>query len=186
LTQCRPGSPFFDVGDLRPLLPAQAVPLYPADLFSLIEALAAAAHVLVLGLMAQGVSAPGRSGARLLLGVLVAAVAARWLGVLAFDGTGGLPGQFSPGVVAGLMLGAGVAIAAWHLPRERQLALAISVLVLVTVLLNLAPWNPYLADPAPGRLQGYLLSLHGLAGLLAALWPLLVALWLVRALRQPV
>jgi hypothetical protein len=56
------------------------------------------------------------------------------------------------------------------LPRLARLALAAVLLMVGTVLVNLAPPNPYLAATLKLWQQGHFLNFNGLTRLVSALW----------------
>ena len=57
------------------------------------------------------------------------------------------------------------------LPRTARLAIAAVLLMAATVLVNLTPPNPYLADTLKVWQQGHFLNFNGLTRLVSALWP---------------
>ena len=57
------------------------------------------------------------------------------------------------------------------LPRAARLAIAAVLLMAATVLVNLTPPNPYLADTLKVWQQGHFLNFNGLTRLVSALWP---------------
>ena len=64
-------------------------------------------------------------------------------------------------------------------------ALGAVALLLATVLVNLAPQNPYLAEAATVWAQGHFLNFNGLTRLLSMLWPFLALVWLLIPERDP-
>jgi hypothetical protein len=56
------------------------------------------------------------------------------------------------------------------LPRVARLALAAVLVMAATVLVNLAPPNPYLAASLKLWQQGHFLNFNGLTRLVSALW----------------
>ena len=71
------------------------------------------------------------------------------------------------GLAAGLLL-ATIALA---LPRAARLAFAAVLLMAATVLVNLAPPNPYTAATLKVWAQGHFLNFNGLTRLVSMLWP---------------
>ena len=76
----------------------------------------------------------------------------------------------TPGAQIGLAGGVLVALAAISLPRVARLALAAVLIMAATVLVNLAPPNPYLAATLKLWQQGNFLNFNGLTRLVSALW----------------
>jgi hypothetical protein len=76
----------------------------------------------------------------------------------------------TPGAQHGLLAGLLLALAAMALPRLARLALAAVLLMVATVLVNLAPPNPYLAATLKLWQQGHFLNFNGLTRLVSALW----------------
>ena len=71
-----------------------------------------------------------------------------------------------------LKLSAGVDSLAIQIGRLiRWLVLASVLIMAATVLVNLAPPNPYLADSLKVWQQGHFLNFNGLTRLVSALWP---------------
>jgi hypothetical protein len=64
-----------------------------------------------------------------------------------------------------------VALAAVELPRGQRMILAALLIMAATVLVNLAPANPYLAASLKVWQQGHFLNFNGLTRLVSALWP---------------
>ncbi|HKX37850.1 MAG TPA: hypothetical protein VJN20_04300, partial [Burkholderiales bacterium] len=77
----------------------------------------------------------------------------------------------TPGAQRGLVVGLVVAFAAVSLPRVARLTLAAVLLMAATVLVNLAPPNPYLAAMLKVWQQGHFLNFNGLTRLVSAAWP---------------
>jgi len=76
----------------------------------------------------------------------------------------------TPGGQYGLLLGLAVALFAVRLPRTVRLAVAAVLLMAATVLVNLAPPNPYLVATLKLWQQGHFLNFNGLTRLVSALW----------------
>jgi hypothetical protein len=75
------------------------------------------------------------------------------------------------GAQIGLAIGIGGTLAGVALPRTARLAIAAVLLMAATVLVNLTPPNPYLADTLKVWQQGHFLNFNGLTRLVSALWP---------------
>jgi hypothetical protein len=77
----------------------------------------------------------------------------------------------TPGAQLGLAVGIALAMVALWLPRTARLALAAMLLMAATVLVNLAPPNPYFAATLKVWEQGHFLNFNGLTRLVSAAWP---------------
>lgn len=176
LTQLNPGILLFGNGGLRGLIDLPALLPYSAEGFVRIEAAIVASHTLALLLVA---SLLVRRAARLLpLALVLAALAAKsFTFLLMMRGTDGLAWA-TPGSLAGLAAGLLLWWAASPLRARARQALAASSLLLATVLVNLAPDNPYLAHTYQVWDPGHFINFHGLTRLASTLWPYLALPWL--------
>jgi len=176
--QLNPATLLFGAGDLRDLVAGPAGPAYGAEFFVAIEAGTAAANLAAVALLASALSAsaaPARSIAFALVGMalvvktLAFAILMRAENVLAW---------LTPGAQLGIALGTLAALAAMSRPRGLRLALAAALLAAATVLVNIAPPNPYLAAILKVWAQGHFLHFNGLTHLVAAAWPFAALAWL--------
>ena len=176
LTQFNPDILLFGNGDLRDLLELETPLSYSASMFSQLEAVVVAAHILALSLLV-GVLA---RGARWLAPtfVLLALVAKTFAFMLLTNSLDGFAWA-TPGSTLGLGLGLGGWLAASFLPARFQQALAAMALLLAVTLVNLAPENPYLANTWQTWNPGQFLNFHGLTRLVSSLWPFLALPWLM-------
>lgn len=171
LTQLNPGMLLFGAGDLRDYLEVSDARGEQPHFFILIEALVGAANLIAVGLLFSALSAT-QAGvrARLVTLVLVAlavktaafAIVMRAEDVLAW---------LTPGAQIGIAAGLVVALAAVALPRAAQFAIAAMLVMAATVLVNLAPPNPYLTATLKVWQHGHFLNFNGLTRLVSALWP---------------
>jgi VanZ family protein len=166
--QLNPEMLLFGTGDLRGLLGLDSLP-YSASRFMAIEAAVAAGGLLAAGLIAASLL---RARNHWLLAVLLGAaiVVKTSSGALLVSGT-----QFAHWITPGNTLGLGAGFLALcvavYLPLLAQRVLAASALLFVTVLVNLAPENPYLAAALAVWQQGHFLNFNGLTRLVSSLWP---------------
>lgn len=81
----------------------------------------------------------------------------------------------TPGVMLGLLIGSTLLYGAAHLPRLAQFGIAAACIAAATVVINLAPDNPYHSVPSLLLARGtsYYLSFSGIVRALSELWPLL-------------
>ncbi|GBG02141.1 hypothetical protein AZSI13_14680 [Azospira sp. I13] len=171
VTQLSPETLLFGSGDLRSLLGLPlAVPFAP-PLFQVVEALIVGAKVVAVGLFARTLLAPrwpAWIGPPLLI---LAALGVKSLALAVLVSPGDAFAWWSEGARLGLLWG-GVALAAlvW-LPANWRIALAGLALMAATVLVNLAPENPYSAAALAVWRQGHFFNFNGLTRLTAVLWP---------------
>ena len=170
-TQLNPASLLFGAGDLRDLFRQPAGSAYEADVFVAIEAMTAACNLVAVGLTASAILAPGAPMLRTLIGLV-------GVGLLVKAGAFAILRQpedvllwLTPGALIGLLVGLPALLAATMLPRVVRLALAAVLLMGATVMVNLAPANPYFASALAVWSQGHFLNFNGLTRLLSSLWP---------------
>lgn len=177
LTQLTPETLLFGNGDLRSLLDLPAPLEYSAGRFAGIEAAIVCGHTLAMALIVT------RLGRRPLLqpavALLAAALAVKSLVLALSLGAGHGFAWMTHGSLIGLGFGLGLWLLALLAPPSMQKALAALALLLATVLVNLAPDNPYLANTWHTWNPGQFLNFHGLTKLTSSLWPFLALLWLM-------
>lgn len=177
--QLNPGTLLFGTGDLRDLVAGGANKQYGAELFVSIEAATAAANLCAVALLASAVALPGAPLRRLLLALLAAALVVKTLSMAILMRAEHVLSWLTPGGQLGLVAGIALAVATLALPRTARLALAAVLLMAATVLVNLAPPNPYLAATLKVWEQGHFLNFNGLTRLLGALWPFVALGYLI-------
>jgi VanZ family protein len=169
--QLDPATLLFGSGDLRGFFAAAPGKLHEVELFVSIEAAITAANLAAVALLASAGlrrEAPARSVVAALIGLALAvkifafSILLRAENVLAW---------LTPGAQLGLAAGVALALAAIALPRIARLALAAVLLMGATVLVNLAPPNPYLAETLKVWEQGHFLNFNGLTRLVSTTWP---------------
>ncbi|HUQ76870.1 MAG TPA: VanZ family protein [Burkholderiales bacterium] len=169
-TQLNPATLLFAAGDLRDLLSAGAGRARAPEFFVVIEAFTAAANLISVGMLLSALVRPGHSARAMFATVVFAALMVK---VAAFSILMQAENVFvwlTPGAQIGLASGVVIALAAMALPRVGRLALAAMLVMAATVLVNLAPPNPYLAATLKLWQQGHFLNLNGLTRLVSALW----------------
>jgi len=180
LTQLNPAILLFGNGDLRSLLGPLGMPVplpYTAHQFPLVEAGVVATNTLAVGLLAGCLFRTARRKLVALLLVVALVVKSFSLMLLMDSISGG--SWLTPGNMAGLAAGSLLWLAASCLPGLARQALAALSLMLATVLVNLAPENPYLSAILQVWQQGHFLNFNGLTRLTSALWPFLALPWLM-------
>jgi VanZ family protein len=179
VTQLNPASLLFGVGDLRDLFRHPGGSAYEPDVFVSIEALTAVCNLVAVGLTASAILAPGAPMLRIVFALI-------GFGLLVKTGAFAILRQaedilhwLTPGALIGLAAGLPLLLAAAMLPRVLRLALAAVLLMGATVLVNLAPANPYFASTLAVWTQGHFLNFNGLTRLLSSLWPFAALLYLM-------
>jgi len=180
-TQLNPEALLFGNGDLRDLFESLPSTLHPAELFVRIEGAVAAANLVAVALLAAAlVRSPARRLA-VLAGVLAAALAVRSAAFAVLFRPSDMFAWFTPGAAYGLAIGAALALPGTLLSRRAAIALAGVLLMAATVLVNVAPENPYLAHSLQVWRQGHFLNFNGLTRLVSTLWPFAALVYLLLA-----
>ncbi|MEI7612498.1 MAG: VanZ family protein [Betaproteobacteria bacterium] len=173
LTQLSPETVLFGTGDLRQLLEiAPTLPYAPPSFFA-IETGIIACHTVAIGLIAVTLLAAKYSPS-LVLGVFFAfALSIRTLAAAILVDPLQALAWLTPGAGLGLMIGGAALVMVFLLPVSLRLPLAGLALMAGTVLVNLAPPNPYSIIALAAWRQGHLLNFNGLTRLTASFWPFL-------------
>jgi VanZ family protein len=185
LVPLSPETLLFGAGDLRQMFGLTGAVPFAAESFVIIEASITAFNTLAVGLIvrmlcAQLLIAYLIVPLFLLLSLTVATLAAAIL-VSPADALAWL----TPGSQLGLMVGAAILALAIALPATPRLMIAALSLMAGTVLVNLAPPNPYSAAALAAWRQGHFLNFNGLTRLIATLWPFLTLPFLMLSARRP-
>jgi VanZ family protein len=187
--QLNPATLLFGTGDLRDLVAGPAGERHGAELFVSVEAVIAAANLAAVALLASAGVRPGAPVLRLLLALLAVALVVKTLAFIILMHAEHVLVWLTPGAQVGLAAGIAMTLAALRLPRAVRLALAAVLLMTATVLVNLAPPNPYLAETLKVWEQGHFLNFNGLTRLVSAAWPFAALGYLVylasTRLREP-
>ncbi|MDR3323934.1 MAG: VanZ family protein, partial [Zoogloeaceae bacterium] len=183
LTQLSPEFLLFGVGDLRQALDWLPTLNYGPGIYRRAEASVVACNLLAVGLFA-GAMTRGRWLAFVLapLFFFVAALI-RSLGAALLIGPENFLVWLTPGAWQGLQLGGAALAVGLLLPRLGRLLLAALALLAGSILVNLAPLNPYSAAAVDLWLQGHFLNFNGLTRWIATLWPFLALPYLFLASR---
>jgi len=160
---------------VQPFLPERFVNL---------EAAIAAAGLLAAGLV---VTLLLRRNARLLTGsLLLAALLIKTLAHALLMGPAAALAWITPGNSIGLAAGLGLWWAASFLVFPLQRAAAALALLFATVMVNVAPENPYLHNMLQIWNPGQFLNFNGLTRLICSLWPFLALPWLMIYRPEPI
>ncbi|HEX2650606.1 MAG TPA: VanZ family protein [Burkholderiales bacterium] len=177
--QLNPATLLFGTGDLRDLVSGTANRPHGAEIFVFIEAATAAANLAAVALLASAVARPGAPLRRLLAALLAGVLVVKTLSMAILMHAENMLGWLTPGGQLGLAAGVALAAAALALPRLARLASAAVLLMAATVLVNLAPPNPYLAATLKVWGQGHFLNFNGLTRLVGTLWPFVALGYLI-------
>jgi VanZ family protein len=186
--QLNPASLLFGTGDLRDLFSGAVSERHAAELFVSVEAATTAANLAAVAMLASAglrADAPVR---RLVAALIVTALAVKTAAFAILMHDGDVFAWLTPGALIGIAAGTALAFAAMELPRTARLAACAALLMAATVLVNLAPPNPYLAATLKVWEQGHFLNFNGLTRLVSAAWPfaaLVYLVYLAAARRRP-
>ena len=134
--------------------------------------------LLVVVLFVQVVRKPGQDlAARWLpwacLGVLALGLLVRTISAAVLVGPGNAFTWLTPGAQIGFAIGCLVLAVTLPLPAVLRLMVAALALMAGTVLVNLAPPNPYSLAALAAWRQGHFLNFNGLTRVVAIFWPFL-------------
>lgn len=177
MTQISPESLLFGSGNLRQMLDLPPVQPFLAERFVDLETLIAAAGLLAAGLVISMLLR--RHARRLTLGLLLCAVLIKTATHALFMGPAAALGWITPGNSLGMAIGLALWFSASFLSFPLQRAVAALALLLATVMVNVAPENPYLQNMLQIWNPGQFLNFNGLTRLISSLWPFLALPWLM-------
>ena len=181
-TQLDAQSLLFGVGDLRPLFRAmftEAGELHGASTFISAEALVAGANTVAVGLLVALLADRSAGVRRLILTTLGLALLAHALAFAVLFGLDDAFNWLTPGAYLGTGVGIVVVLAAAGLPPAAQVALCAMAIMGATVIVNLAPENPYLADSLANWRQGYYEHFIAVTRLISGTWPFMALAYVV-------
>ena len=174
----------FGAGDLRHLLGFSSDVPFVAESFVMIEACVTAFNAIAVGLILRLLCA------RLLIAYLIVplylllGLAIRTLAAAILIGPGEALVWLSPGAEMGLLVAGLVLAVSLPLPATPRLMLIAMALMSGTVLVNLAPPNPYSMAALATWRQGHFLNFNGLTRWVATLWPFLTLPFLLLIVRR--
>lgn len=177
--QLNPATLLFGAGDLRDFLAPPEGRARRPEFFVSIEAFTTAANLLAVGLLLSALAAPGRPVRRMFLGLVIAALAVKTAAFAILMRAENVLAWLTHGAQFGLAIGIAGALVAVAAPRTVRLVIAAVLLMAATVLVNLTPANPYLADSLKVWQQGHFLNFNGLTRLVSALWPFIALGYLI-------
>lgn len=173
LTQLSPETILFGAGDLRNLLEIPATVAYAAPSFFAIETGIIVCNTVAVGLVARTLLVRASPPYLELFAFFSFALAIRTLAAAILVGPNEALAWLTPGAGLGLMIGGGVLSIFLLLPVWLRHIVAGLALMAGTVLVNLAPPNPYSVVAFSIWQQGHFLNFNGLTRLSASLWPFL-------------
>lgn len=177
LTQLSPESLLFGSGNLRQMLALPPVQPFAADHFASVESAIAAAGLLAAGLI---ITLLLRRHVRVLtLALLLGAVLIKTATYAILMGMPAALAWITPGNSLGMAIGLGMWWTASFLSFPLQRAVAAVALLFATVMVNVAPDNPYLQNTLQIWNPGQYLNFTGLTRLISSLWPFFVLPWLM-------
>jgi hypothetical protein len=184
LVPLSPETLLFGAGDLRQIFGLTGAVPFAAESFVMIEASITAFNVVAVGMIVRMLCARLLTAYLivplfLLLCLLISTLAAAVL-VSPADALAWL----TPGAKLGLLGGAGMLAITVALPATPRLMITALALMAGTVLVNMAPPNPYSAAALAVWRQGHFLNFNGLTRLVAPLWPFLTLPFLLLATRR--
>jgi VanZ family protein len=173
LTQLSPETLLFGAGDLRHLLGLTPAVPYAAQSFFVIETAVIVCNSIAIGLIARTLLTERASSPTVLALFFALALTVRTLAAAILVTPHDAWIWLTPGAALGLLMGGVILSLTLLLPPLPRLALAGLALMAGTVLVNLAPPNPYSAAALATWQQGHFLNFNGLTRLTASLWPFL-------------
>jgi VanZ family protein len=184
LVPLSPETLLFGAGDLRQIFGLTGAVPFAAESFVVIEACITALNIVAVGLIARMLCARLLFAyvivpLFLLLCLVISTVAAAVL----VSPTEALA-WLTPGARLGLAAGIGVLTVTMALPATPRQMISALALMAGTVLVNMAPPNPYSEAALAVWRQGHFLNFNGLTRLVGTLWPFLTLPFLLLATRR--
>ncbi|MFC5302169.1 VanZ family protein [Azospira restricta] len=179
LTQLSPETLLFGAGDFRQLLGLAPAIAYGAPTFFALELAIIACNTVAIGLIARTLLASRPSPLAVLLAFFLFALLLRALSAALLVGPREAMAWLTPGAGLGLAIGGALLLLCLLTPPAWRVALAGLALMAGTVLVNLAPANPYSVAALATWWQGHFLNFNGLTRLVASLWPFLALPYLL-------
>jgi len=179
----------FGNGDLRHLVPGEVGVSYSAESYRFLEAGVAALNFAGIACMVTAMARSVLGATLTLAGLTAVALALKSIASAALFIPGNAKLWLTPGSLVGLVVGIAIWAACARLSRSALVWTAAVFFVAGTLLVNLAPENPYLAAALRVLQDGHYHSFNDMTRLLSAFWPFAVLVYLLvparRAARQP-
>lgn len=174
----------FGNGDLRHLVPGDVGVSYSAESYRYLEAGVAALNFAGVACLITAMARSATSAAIALAGTSALALALKSVASAALF----VPGNAKLWLTQGSMLGLAAGVVVWllvaRLPRKALTWAALVFLALGTLLVNVAPENPYLVAALKVLQGGYYHGFNGMTRLLSAIWPFVVIAYLLFPARR--
>ncbi|MDR0440392.1 MAG: VanZ family protein, partial [Candidatus Accumulibacter sp.] len=169
LAQLSPETLLFGAGDLRHLLDIPLTLPYDAPSFFALETAIVVCNTAAIGLFINAVFGGRVRTPRALARFFAAALLIRTLGAAVLVGPQSALAWLTPGAGVGIATGGAILALVLLLPVPVRIAVAGMALMAGTVLVNLAPFNPYSMAALAVWRQGHFLNFNGLTRLAASL-----------------
>lgn len=184
LAQLSPETFLFGTGDLRHLVDFPPTLTYDAPSYFAVETGVIVCNTLTIGLFISTLLTEKRPAPRLLIWFFLIALLIRTLATTILVGPQSALDWLTPGAGLGILAGGGTLGLLLLLPRPFRIVLAVMSLMAGTVLINLAPFNPYSVAALAAWRQGHFLNFNGLTRLAASFWPFLALPYLILLVRR--
>lgn len=170
LAQLSPHTLLFGQGDIRAFFNLPAPLPFSPERFMRLEAAIVATNIVAIGLLTRGLL---KRFSLTVAGVVLLGLGARCLAGASFY----VPPEpllwLTPGAIGGLAAGVPALVVGLMLPPVLRHSIAAVALLAGTVLVNIAPQNPYLLFNQTLINEGHFLNFSGLTQLVAGFWPFL-------------
>jgi hypothetical protein len=157
---------------------------YSAESYRYLEAGVAALNFAGVACMVTVMARTGTAAAVTLAGLTAVALGLKSMASAALFVPGNAKLWLTQGSLAGLAAGVALWLLLARLPRPLLAWAAVLLLALGTVLVNVAPENPYLVAALKVLQGGYYHGFNGLMRLLSAAWPFAVIAFLLFPVRR--
>ncbi|HEX4327111.1 MAG TPA: VanZ family protein [Burkholderiales bacterium] len=163
--------------------PLSGYPFTPAE-FARVETAVTGSSLFAAGVMLLCALSPKAPRVVALTLLLAVACALRALSQAILFGTESAWAWLTPGAFRGLLAGAVALLVTLGLTPTMRLALLMIAVTFATVVVNIAPANPYYIAIVQGLNPGRFLDFNGLTQLVAAAWPFFALFYAVLALAE--
>lgn len=174
----------FGGGDLRQFLGLPGALPFEASSFILLEAMVVTSNMLAIGFLVSLLSATTWLAYALVPLFVLLGLSVRSLAAAILVGPEMAFAWVTPGAQQGLLLGGTILLLTVWLPAGGRLMLAALALMSATVLVNIAPPNPYSLAALAVWQQGHFLNFNGLTRLVSIVWPFLALTFLIQSNRK--
>ncbi|MDR0776591.1 MAG: VanZ family protein [Azonexus sp.] len=185
LVPLSPETLLFGAGDFRHWFDWPGAVPFAAESFVVIEASVTALNMLAIGLIVRLLCARLLAACLIVPLFLVLGLLVRTLATAILIGPGEALAWLTAGARSGLLVGSLLLAVAILLPATPRLILTLLALAAGTILVNLAPPNPYSITALATWRQGHFLNFNGLTRVAATFWPFLALPFLLLATHRP-